>query len=310
MEKSRLSGLSERFVKKHVNYLVSRRFPDANKERVRRNVQRLHGDSGDSRLWLDIIRYEAHLNSLGQEDLDKLAAAEKEKEEEERYFNQPCAVADYVHWSQCARWTLDEAVALSLARDPRLVSINGVTMHAAAGSPFAKEYLRRADLVKRAREAGELSEPTIPSWFLTWAKPRGLEYPKELEEALEARGHTIIDMKKIADDLKAITAQLMEQNAQLTQQNRQLIQERDALLEQFLNVDNRDKPLGTRKRQSMEKIAYGMAAAKYRYKPDGSRSSAVLNICSDLEEQGVRVSDDTVRGVLRAGAELRDRSSE
>ena len=55
---------------------------------------------------------------------------------------------------------------------------------------------------------GSFSEPTLPGLFLTWANLRELDYPKELEKALEARGHTFADMKKIADDLRAIIAQL------------------------------------------------------------------------------------------------------
>jgi hypothetical protein len=319
MEKSKYSG---RMVKRHVPYLVGRRLPHADavlsmrisaeKRRAAEGRPRRDENEGHGRdaKWQEIIEYEAELNRLDQDEINALYASEQEKEEQERYFNQPDAVADYVHWSQCAHWTLDEAVALSLGREPRVVGINGVTAHAAAGSPFGREYLRRSDLVKRAREAGQLFEPTPPAHFLTWAKLRRLGYPKELEEALEARGHTFADMKKIADDLRAIIDQLMQQNAQLTQQNKRLLHERDAHLEQSINVDNHEKPLGSRERQSLEKIVYGMAAAKYGYEPNGLRSRAVPNICSDLEKQGVRVSDDKVREVLRAGAELRDRLDE
>lgn len=304
MEKSRLSGCSdERFVKPHVNYLVLRRFPNAHNERVRRNVQRLHGNYEDSRLWLEITRYEAHLDSLSQEELDNLAIVEKQKEEKERYFNQPGAMADYVHWSQCARWTLDEAVALTLAREPRVVGINGVNAHAAASSPFAKEYLRRTDLVKRAREAGELFEPALPGLFLTWAKLRELEYPKELEEALEARGHTFADMKKIVDDLKAAMDQVMEQNARLAQQNKRLLQERDDLIEQGKCDRQAEKPLHPREKQSMLKMIYGMAVAYHGYDPDSSRSDTVKSIRDELGRIGINISDGTILKYLREGAE-------
>lgn len=170
-----------------------------------------------------------------------------------------------VHWSQCAHWTLHEAVALSLGGDPIALDKDSLMDCLDVDLPVVWEYRRRTDLVNRAREAGELSDPTPPGRFLKWAKRRALEYPKELEEALEAHGHTLVDGKK---------------------------------------------ELGTRERQSLQKIIYGMAAAKYGYKPNGIKSSAVQNICSDLAEQGVGVGDDTVREVLRAGAELRDRSSE
>ena len=165
MEKSKYSG---RMVKRHVPYLVGRKLRHADavlstriadeKRRAAEGRPRRDKNEGHDRdpRWQEIIEYEAELDRLGQEELDDVDAVEKQKEEEERYFNQPDAMADYVHWSQCACWTLDEAVALSLGRDPRIVSINGVAAHAAGSSPFAKEYLRRTDLVKRAHAAGQL----------------------------------------------------------------------------------------------------------------------------------------------------------
>ena len=48
--------------------------------------------------------------------------AKADREEAQRFFNQPRAKADFEYWSKCAYWTLDEAIALSLGKAPQIVS--------------------------------------------------------------------------------------------------------------------------------------------------------------------------------------------
>jgi hypothetical protein len=296
MEKSQYSGL---YVKPHVIDLVKRRFPGAEKERVHRRVQwNSLGRCEDSPLWLEVLRYEYYIDSLDQDKIDALNA--EKTEQEDIYFNRPDTIADYIYWSQCAYWTLDEAVALSLGRDPKLISTNNVIPHSSGGSPFAQEYLRRTDLVRRAQEARQLLLRTPPNLFLTWAKLRELEYPKELEEEVAARGNTVDDMRKMLEDRKAIIDQLMDEN-------NQLVQQRDALLGQSRDREG-EKPLHTKEKQSLLKLVYGMASGGYKYNDD--EAEAVKDICSDLDESGVSLDPYTVRKYLRAGAELRSRDVE
>lgn len=66
--------------------------------------------------------YRSELKRLNGVDLQKLYASERAKlEEPTQPFNQPDAAADIDHWSKASYWTLDEATALSLGRDPRRV---------------------------------------------------------------------------------------------------------------------------------------------------------------------------------------------
>lgn len=274
--------------------LVKRRFPHAEQERIHRRVQwNSLNRCEDSPLWLEIIRYEHYLNTLDQDKIDALYA--EENKEEDIYFNRPEAVADCIYWSQCAYWTLDEAVALSLGREPRLVSINNVIPHSSGGSPFAQEYLRRSDLVGRAQEARQLLLRTPPNLFLTWAKLRELEYPKELEEEVAARGNTVDDMKKMLDDRNAEIAELIEQN-------KQLFQERDDLIERGKRDWQASKPLHPKEKQSMLKLIYGMAVAYHGYDPDLSRSGTVKSIRHDLATKGIEMDDETILKFLREGA--------
>src|ERR1019366_7936927 len=45
----------------------------------------------------------------------------REREEKQRFFNRPRADMDVTHWSRMSCWSIDQAVALSLGKDPRVV---------------------------------------------------------------------------------------------------------------------------------------------------------------------------------------------
>lgn len=74
-----------------------------------------------------IEEYRAELLAKDPHELQELYKEERAKErvetevgpdweDRQRFFNRPHAKADFIHWSKAAHWTLDEAVALCLAR--------------------------------------------------------------------------------------------------------------------------------------------------------------------------------------------------
>jgi hypothetical protein len=104
-------------------------------------------------------------------------------EEKARFFNLPTAMADVAHWGRAATWTLEEAVALSLGRDPDRVSASTVEAFTNI-SAFASDYLKRRDLVRRALHAGVLVNPTSPGQFLTWMERNDFTAPDKLRETV------------------------------------------------------------------------------------------------------------------------------
>ena len=97
-------------------------------------------------------------------------------EEKELFFNQPNATADFAHWRKMALWHLDEAVALSLGKNPAIVKWETMSKHGDRYVPEAwdfstlpKQYARHRDLVLRAKTAGQLSDPIKPAAFMAWA---------------------------------------------------------------------------------------------------------------------------------------------
>lgn len=65
-----------------------------------------------------------------------------------------------------------------------------------------------------------------------------------------------------------------------------------------------DKDLGTTERNTLLKIIIGMAIQGYKYKPKETTSTKVKEIVDDIETVGLKVSDDTVRKVLKQAASL------
>ena len=128
--------------------------------------------------------------------------AKADREEAQRFFNQPGAEADFEHWSKAAYWTLDEAIALSFGKAPEVVSWEKVKGYVGQ-SRFADQYGKVRDLALRATHWQQLYDPVLPGFFLAWAKRNEIDYPAELENQVVARGHQIADWKSLYDGLQA-----------------------------------------------------------------------------------------------------------
>ena len=142
------------------------------------------------------LEYETELRELNpdallaliedERDRDKQAELEEAaKLETERFFNKPTARAYYRSWVERNHWTLDEATALILGKDPKVVNWDSIDplVHKSA---FARRYesLRRQFL--RARFDGMLFEPLVPADFLRYAKSIGFALPIQLDTLLQS----------------------------------------------------------------------------------------------------------------------------
>ena len=109
-----------------IEYLLKRKFGDA-------FAIRLSDDEDPrlaERLRADVEAYRAELQILPEHDLEMRVYAELENERREqedieeqgRSFNRPTARVSFEHWSKLPLWNLDEAVALTLERNPVVVT--------------------------------------------------------------------------------------------------------------------------------------------------------------------------------------------
>jgi hypothetical protein len=100
-----------------------------------------------------------------------------------RAFNTSALVLDYAFWTSRDAWTVDEAVSLSLGRDPKAVSWSELK-NLTSKSDFAAQYAQRRDDVNRAIKAKKPGlYPFIdPTMFIKWAVARDLDLPAELSQ--------------------------------------------------------------------------------------------------------------------------------
>lgn len=255
-------------------YLVRRKFPDPttlfSRTEGPSGTGRSDGVSFEVRQKLKGIAayqkkreaYRKELRAKPPEELRTLCEQEQEKErheiqakaerdEQQRFFNQSNAKADFTHWSKIDFWTLDEAVALSFGKDPKVVNWESVQKYTDR-SPFAAEYGRVLELALRAKGSKRIYDQVLSSSFLAWARRTGIEVRSELVEQVEARGIVIADgkelqakydkLKKQTDADTAVAEMLSEvQNGTISK----LIKERDARPSARIAPDN--EPIARRK---------------------------------------------------------------
>lgn len=144
----------------------------------------------------------AELQTLPEDDLRQLLArttAEKARQEEaRRFYNQRNAMADFAYWLGMDFWSLDEAVALLMARDPRIVNRAVIEADIApkrgkpsgAGNPptaFTKLFLNLSHLAERSN-AMTHSPRLTPAEVIRWAKGvMGAKVPAPLVAYLDAQ---------------------------------------------------------------------------------------------------------------------------
>ena len=288
-----------------VRYLLLRRFPAADVLRLPPTLSHRGGQASADGLQdrktrrEEVEAYERELTSMPPAALTALFDQERaiacneivrraEREEQDRFFNQPHAKADFAYWIKAAHWTLDEAIALSLARRP--------SMSAGRGSETGADFpvCRRISAAKGTRVARlpmeSAVDPVLPGLFLAWARRTDLSIPPELEAAVAAHGIQVADWKSLFDNLKASTEEQYARLQSLCDKQELKIQQ---LLDQIKELETQfatareqapslEKPLSTRERDSLLKLVIGMAVGGYGYVPTANRSEQPAMIEEDL----------------------------
>jgi hypothetical protein len=318
-----------------IPYVVSRRFPIAKALSLPRSLSRLGQSQGGisperrNELLREIAAYEAELRNKTPAELEALVADERskeqrelvakaEREEQDRFFNEPYARADFEHWSKMAHWTLDEAIALSFGKAPEVVNWDRVAALKNI-SRFAWGYGRRLELASRAKQWDQLFDPVLPGIFLAWAKRTDISVPPELEAAVTARGIQVADWKKLYEDANLHWKKLYDEaSAQYDAHRRdwqrpldeqmaviEQLKARTSELEQSIQASAQAaETVGARERDSLFKMVIGMAIGAYRYNPKAARSEHPTEIAGDLAEAGVPLDPDTVRKWLKLAAQI------
>jgi hypothetical protein len=278
--------------------------------------------------------YIEELRAKSADELKTVLLEEKKKEAEEtaerlrleegaRFFNRSGARTDFIHWSRAAYWTLDEAIALSFGRDPRVVNWKSIEGHLGV-SPFVESYRDLKDLADRAKHMGQLYDPVVPGIYLAWASRIGAKIDPRLLDGVVANGGTIADWKTMLDaereahqSTKATLTQqcedliswAKEQHAQALEIGKSAVSEKNSRISELeeqiaLAAVKTERALSTRERTSLITLVIGMAIRGYAYNPAAARNGATSEIASDLNELGLNLDPDTIRKFLKEGTEL------
>lgn len=226
--------------------------------------------------------YRAQLHGLAKEVLDRLVEEERADDAERdrqkkladeaaRPFNQPQAQADFEYWAKMSVWSVDEAVALSLGRDPRHVNSKLVESYAKV-SAFASLFTDRRNLVRRAVAALQLNEYTTPGAFLAWASCFKLQVPDALTKAVDELGIEIVDWKTRYDEAVALVTALREELQQNHDRHMAAVKDHSETIDKF----RRHMEEMAAGRQRLMAGKDGMIAGKDRLIADQAETIAAL----------------------------------
>jgi hypothetical protein len=220
-------------------------------------------------------------------------------EEDIRRFSSVPA-PDYDFWARKTAWTVDQAIALSLAKDPTVISWDVICRHFpdivlapcqitdfAKFSGFASHFRLRRELLfdniifgKTGFVHDQLGCIT-PVQFVGWIRKHDLWAPDEFSEFVQKHHIDLIDWEQEAFRLK--------------QENERLQFE----LEKAKCWADEPHP---KSRATFQKMILAMARSQYRWGDDCSAVGKIVKAVEKLGE-GITISDDAVRSALKDASE-------
>lgn len=244
------------------------------------------------------IAYRDELSVLSSDKLEERYQAEQKEieelrtklveERESKLFHQEGMNADYKHWYMADYWTVEECLALSFGKDPRMMSYAYITQHQYYetrmgwnASNFSAQYNSLLDLVTRSVESGSLKtihvvgaasnihkQKVIPSNYIHWASTKGFVLPKEL-------------IKNASDktDYKALVDKMTQTISDLEEENK--------VLKEDLKKQENKRVIST-----LYKIICGLVKKHYAGNKSGRISMMQKSI---FTEAGIDIDDKTLR---------------
>lgn len=218
-----------------------------------------------------------HKQTLDEDkERNRLAAI---NEENSRFYNLKNANADFNHWAKADYWTLDEAVALSFGKEPKIVNLPAI-QKLVDKSVFCQTYAKRYDLAKRATFCKQFNDAIPPVYFLNWADDMDFELPQGLLDNVKNYAGRAINWRHEYVELKSLYDEISEQ----------------------------PKPESTRKSENLLQALAAIAMDAYGYDPDSAKSTTPKDIADALARLGQKVDPKTIRGWLKEGSALLPRN--
>lgn len=310
-----------------INILILKKFPNVVYHEFAEAIIRERNQGNLLELKEDIVDALTYYKEL-KENKEKIAELLKKISESEiealrknqfqlienKLFHHDKMKADYSLWNKKPSWTVEECLALTFRKNPRIINYYYATkwrnhstgLHLEYTTlPFVDKYDELFDSIKRSIELGILKTISIDnSKNLQSKKIAKDDYIKWANKYWEKLPSEILDDIGIEDDYKLIKIKLDEignKNVLLTEELKQKEDQIKELEKENLNIISK---------RSLLKMIYGMAISKYGWNPDVSKSPTTSKITKDVNHVWERddkknaISDDCVREWLKAAKEL------
>lgn len=198
------------------------------------------------------------------------------------FFQASTVDANFSFWAKQASWRKREAAALFLGLNPERVLSADCTL-LVDGQRYRSQLKGLLEMISRSILAGELSTANPPAVWTAWAGSRGVSVnPSLIQEVLV--------WNKVVDPRDEEIIRLRSEIGRLEK----------ALAEA-------GKGVSPRERESLLKIALGLAIGGYKYDPTHTRKMVMGEIMTDFANHGISIGEDTVRKYLTEAAQLVDR---
>ncbi|ODS88186.1 MAG: hypothetical protein BGO83_18600 [Devosia sp. 66-14] len=214
------------------------------------------------------------------------------------FFNAPGSEPRYEVWGKLAYWTVDEATALSLGKDPQIVNERSMAPSKAKpgrefppsaefldNSPFFHLYLQRRDMISRAHSYGVFGTHITPNSFLNWAQARHLSCPEQLLSVAGFESEPAV----LSAEHEAALARISDLTGQLSEISA-------ALVELRTSVDE----IKPRRQVTLYKMILAMAVKHYQFGTRIGGRGTTSAIVSSADRVGYPVSTDAVHDVLES----------
>lgn len=223
----------------------------------------------------------------------QIAEEDAEQKEYNRFFFDRSALADYTDWQQRERWTVDEATALLLGKNPNVVnwhSINPLVFK----SHFAKRYAALREQIKSAQASGGVQETNTPEAFLHFARSAGFALPRELEAVINPIED---EPKTVEPDQGSLTFQrILEEKLQRVDPT--------SSENEHERVDTRSDVSIWQERDFLLKVFGAMSVNHYGFETGSNNMLVAKKIVTELDKSGVSVDPYKILRLLNDAAKL------
>jgi len=210
---------------------------------------------------------------------------------------------DYDFWARKSAWTPDQAVALSLAKDPTIISWNAICIQFpniiiapchlsdyTKFSRFALTYRLRRELLLDNIAFGKIGFIDYDQGWITpielidWIRLHDLWAPSALSECVQKYHVDLIDWQQEAFRLK---------------------QDNERLSFELSRIKSTTEEPHPKARSTFQKMILAMVMSQYKWGRDPSAVGRIVKAIDNLGE-GISLTDDAVRGALKDAAQALD----